>query len=291
MINLSVCTISFRHQLISMEQLADWARAQQFQGIELWGIHARNLAQQPQYDAEWLASFGLYTTMVSDYLPLDGDAQETQTKARILCECASRWGTHKIRSFAGNLPSHQVDAQHRQLMVKRLRSICEYVHQQGCQLLLETHPNTLADNAASTGQLLAEVDHPALKINFDVLHLWEAGDDPVAVFKELKPFIQHFHLKNIQARHLLPVFAPANVYSPAGCRKGMVSLFEGEFDYLQFFSSIFSMASGMKVEASLEWFGSQVKETLKQDRDRLAQLGQQLTKVNALHVSQPALVC
>ena len=49
MINLSLCTISFRHQLMSIEQVADWARAQQFHGIELWGIHARNLAHQPEY--------------------------------------------------------------------------------------------------------------------------------------------------------------------------------------------------------------------------------------------------
>ena len=42
--NVAVCTISFRHQLISIDELASWAQAQRFQGIELWGVHARNLA-------------------------------------------------------------------------------------------------------------------------------------------------------------------------------------------------------------------------------------------------------
>lgn len=284
MINLSICTISFRHQLISIEQLAEWARAQQFQGIELWGIHARNLAHQPQYDAAWLASLGMYTSMVSDYLPLEGEMAEAHAKAKILCERARHWGTQKIRSFAGHLPSAQVDATQRQHMVKRLRMLCELLAHQGCSLLIETHPSTLADNIASTSQLVAEVDHPALKINFDVLHLWEAGDDPTSAYLQLKPFVQHFHLKNIRERYLLPVFAPTNVYSPAGSRDGMVSLFEGEFDYSNFLSSL---PKDVAIEASLEWFGAQVKETLKQDRDHLWQLGRTLTQTKPTSHAQP----
>ena len=271
MINLSLCTISFRHQLISIEQVADWARAQQFHGLELWGIHARNLAQQPEYDEQWLASFGLYTAMISDYLPLDGDPHQAKAKAGILCECASHWGTRKIRSFAGQLASNAVSSEQRKAMVRRLQQLCDQLADYGCELLIETHPNTLADTAASTRQLLQEVDHPALKLNFDVLHLWEAGDDPLTVYQEFKPFIKHFHLKNIRERHLLPIFSPANVYSPAGVRDGMVSLFDGEFDYSTFLTHL---ATDIHMEASLEWFGTHVKEVLKQDRERITRLVQ-----------------
>ena len=275
MINLSLCTISFRHQLMSIEQVADWARAQQFHGIELWGIHARNLTHQPEYDEQWLASFGLYTAMISDYLPLDGDPQEAQAKAGILCGCASHWGTRKIRSFAGQLSSDAVNPEQRRVMVRRLQRLCDQLADYGCELLIETHPNTLADTAASTRQLLEEVDHPSLKLNFDVLHLWEAGDDPLAVYQEFKPFIKHFHLKNIRERRLLSIFSPANVYSPAGTRDGMVSLFEGEFDYAGFLTKL---AGETPMEASLEWFGTHVKEVLKQDRERIFRL---LQSVNA----------
>lgn len=271
MINLSLCTISFRHQLISIEQLAKWARAQQFHGLEIWGIHAHNLAHQSEYDEQWLASLGLHATMISDYLPLDGDPYATQQKAALLCERASHWGTRKIRSFAGQQASHSVTQEQRCLMVRRLQRLCDQLADYGCELLIETHPHTLADTAASTRQLLEEVDHPSLKLNFDVLHLWEAGDDPWVVYRELKPFIKHFHLKNISERRLLPIFAPANVYSPAGSRDGMVSLFEGEFDYSRF---LLQVAGETSIEASLEWFGSPVKEVLQRDREQIAHIMQ-----------------
>ncbi|TIL53510.1 MAG: sugar phosphate isomerase/epimerase, partial [Mesorhizobium sp.] len=40
---LSLCTITFRHHLLSLEDIARWAEANDFQGIELWGAHARNM--------------------------------------------------------------------------------------------------------------------------------------------------------------------------------------------------------------------------------------------------------
>ncbi len=271
MINLSLCTISFRHQLISIEQIAEWASTHRFQAIELWGIHARNLAIQSQYDGDWLGSFGLYVSMISDYLPLDGDVRSAEDKTKLLIERCRHWRVSKLRSFAGQLASHDLDHYRRGEMVKRLRELCALVHEAGIELLIETHPNTLADTADSTRRLLGEVDHPALKLNFDVLHLWEAGDDPLASYHDLEQYIGHLHLKNIVSREQLPVFAPANVYSPAGTREGMVSLFDGAFDYSSFLTSI---ASEKNIDASLEWFGGDIQDVLRQDREQIFQLGQ-----------------
>ena len=52
---VSLCTITFRHHLLSIEDIANWARCNGFQGIELWGAHARNLAARPELDGSWLA--------------------------------------------------------------------------------------------------------------------------------------------------------------------------------------------------------------------------------------------
>lgn len=51
---LALCTISFRHHLVSIGELARFARGHGFDGIELWGVHARNLG--PGNHAEWLAA-------------------------------------------------------------------------------------------------------------------------------------------------------------------------------------------------------------------------------------------
>ncbi|HEV7321320.1 MAG TPA: sugar phosphate isomerase/epimerase family protein [Ensifer sp.] len=263
---ISLCTITFRHHLISLDEIAAWAQANDFQGIELWGAHARNLAPRAERNAEWLDGFGLSVPMISDYLPLDGDVEALRHKAVELCRLARRWRTRKIRTFAGSRGSLEVSDDERQQIVERLKEICTITASYGIHLLAETHPKTLADTAASTMQLIEEVDHPYFAVNFDTLHVWEGGDDPVAVHRTMKPHIRHYHLKNIVARADLTVFEPANVYAAAGTRRGMTPLFDGIVDYDRFLSEI---SGDPQVDASLEWFGNDCFDTLKRDCSRV----------------------
>lgn len=266
---LAICSISFRHHLISLDELASFARAERFQGIELWGAHAKNLVDQPEYGATWLSHYGLYVPMLSDYLPLEAPAEQLWAKLDALSRLARHWGARKLRTFAGRRSSTEASREERAHVVKRLRGACQRVAEQGQVLLVETHPRTLADTTDSTLRLLAEVNHPALRINFDVLHVWEGGDDPTSSLARLLPHVAHFHLKNVSSRERLDVFAPDNVYSAAGSRQGMVPLFEGAFDYGNFLAEL---ASDARLEASLEWFGDDVMSTLSYDRHAIEQL-------------------
>jgi 3-dehydroshikimate dehydratase len=266
---LSICTISFRHHLHSIDELAHWAQTQDFQGIELWGIHAKHLADNSYYGRDWLNSYGLETSMLSDYLPLEASVSEMMAETRSLSVLAARWGTNKIRTFAGKKGSAETSREERAALVNRLRLLCELVQSEGQFLLVEIHPNTLTDNLSSTLQLLEETDHPALRINFDVLHMWESGADPVSAIKDLRPFVSHFHFKNIASRSQLDVFAPGNVYAAAGSREGMVPLFEGAVDYREFLGEVIPI---MDVEASLEWFGPDVKGVLAKDGNEVRKI-------------------
>lgn len=266
---LSLCTISFRHHLYSIDQIAHWAQAHHFQGIELWGIHAKNLAIQPHYGSDWLNSYGLETSMLSDYLPLEASISDMIAETRKLSTLAKHWGADKIRTFVGKKGSMQTSKQEREVLTHRLRLLCEFIQSEGLYILVETHPNTLTDNLTSTLQLLQEVNHPALRINFDVLHIWESGIDPITAIKQLRPFVSHFHFKNIMSRSQLDVFAPENVYAAAGSRKGMVPLFDGAVNYREFLSEVIPV---MEVEASLEWFGSNVKDVLIKDVNEIRRM-------------------
>ncbi|MDG4657356.1 sugar phosphate isomerase/epimerase [Ectobacillus antri] len=254
---LSVCTISFRHHLQSIEEIAAWASQTGFTGIELWGIHARYL-EAYDYDEHWLKSYHLHTAMLSDYIPFE--EEERLKSVQTLSRLAHRWGANKIRTFAGGKGSQYTHGAERREIVSALRRNCEQLSEHGLSLLIEIHPNTLADTLSSTLQLIEEIDHPALYINYDVLHMWESGVDPVQAYKQLQPAIAHLHLKNISSRQYLHVFEPANVYAASGSRKGMVGLFEGAVDYQDFFSRIKT-----PISASLEWFGGDVKRVLQQD--------------------------
>lgn len=288
---LSLCTISFRHQLISIEEIARWAARCEFHGIELWGVHAQNLAARPDYDALWLRSLNLCVPMLSDYLPLDGDDRVAREKATELCRLAQHWGARKLRTFAGNKASAQVSPGQRAAWVARLRELCRVTEDHGVLLAVETHPNTLADTQASTLRLIEEIDHPALRLNFDVIHVWEAGADPAEVLRQVEPVVAHLHLKNVGAPELLSVFAPANVYAPAGSRAGMVRLFEGAFDFRAFLSFVMTESglSWESLDASLEWFGSDVLATLEHDRLQIQQLESERSSRPHAPVGPPAL--
>ncbi|QPQ31268.1 sugar phosphate isomerase/epimerase family protein [Lysinibacillus sp. JNUCC 51] len=259
---LSICTISFRHHLHSIDQLAQFAKTQGFQGIELWGVHAKNLADELHYGADWLSSYGLETSMLSDYLPLEAPVSVMMAETERLSSLARRWGTNKIRTFVGKKGSLDTSSKEREELIFRLRMLCDYLESKGQYLLVETHPNTLTDNLPSTMQLLEETNHSSLRVNFDVLHIWESGMDPIVAVKQLRPYISHFHFKNIASRSQLGVFAPNNVYAAAGSREGMVPLFEGAVDYNEFLAEV---GSTVEVDASLEWFGSNVKSILAND--------------------------
>lgn len=265
---ISLCTISFRHQLISLGEIASFARTSGFDGIELWGAHARSLGTHKDKHADWLGDYGLTVPMISDYLPLEGDEESLRRKTVELCLLARRWKASKIRTFAGGKASVDTTATDRQHLVARLRQVAAIVESYGIHLLVETHPNTLADTAASTIRLIEEVNHPAMAINFDVLHVWEAGDDPVALHRSIGEFVQHYHLKNIIDRRYLGVFSPGNVYSAAGDRKGMTPLFEGAVDYAAVIARIPDI---MAADVSLEWFGNDPMAVLSRDCQALRQ--------------------
>lgn len=265
--NVSFCTISFRHHLCSIFDLVKWGKEKCFQGIEMWGTHAKYLADDPSFDFNFFHSFGLKTSMISSYIPLQAARYELEETIRVLTRLCQRFDTKKLRIFAGQKGSIHTDEQERREIVARIRMLAQYVHERGIELLVETHPHTLADNVPSTIRLIEEVNHPAFKINFDVLHVWESDADPIEAIRQLRPFIAHFHLKNVISKDRLFVFEPANVYAPAGTRKGMVPLFEGVINYKDILSELITFSKD--IDVSLEWFGSDVKKVLESDRQQI----------------------
>ncbi|WP_444928536.1 sugar phosphate isomerase/epimerase family protein [Microbulbifer sp. SSSA002] len=273
---LSICTISFRHQLVSIEHLAKWAQQNHFQGIELWGVHAKNLTSQPEYNKDWLADYGLKITMLSDYLALNATEAKLQKQVEHLCYLAKHWGAKKIRTFAGSEASANTAEHSFARLAKTLRKVCQWMSRHDLNLVIETHPHTYADSVPATTRLLQRVACDNLKINFDALHVWESKSEIIPAFEALKQDINHLHLKNVSSAEFLSVFSPANVYSASGSREGIVPLFDGAVNYQEFITHISQHPdkSVRNIEASLEWFGDDCKKTLARDRYLIQQLQQ-----------------
>ena len=264
----ALCSISFRHQLVSYEELVRFAMDCGLDGIELWGIHADCRYEQERTQPAALREgrsmrARVPVTMISDYLDISSEAAFANTLNRLdrLIRLADWFGTRHIRTFAGGTPSRALPAAERAAYVERMRKLCVRCQEHDMQLLVETHPDTLADNLHSTLALLAEVGADRLKLNFDALHVWEYDEDLIYCLHVLEPWIEHMHLKNMLSARHAAVFQPSNVYSSSGSREGMVPLETGVIDYARFLEH----AVRLDCYASLEWFGPQPFDVLRKD--------------------------
>ncbi|KRF07126.1 3-dehydroshikimate dehydratase [Paenibacillus sp. Soil766] len=260
----SLCTITFRHTLISFEELVQFAKAQGFDGLEVWGAHARHLYKEREgLEKALLEGAGLTVSMISDYLDVGTQVNfvETIAKCKELLVVADWLGTSKIRTFAGMRGSREVDTAEFEETVRQLRILGDLCMNQGMELLVETHPGTLADHMEAAYKLMMEVNHEAVRLNLDFLHMWEAGDDPLESYELLAPWVAYFHLKNVTSLSHCSVFQPHQVYAANGSRKGMVSLENGAVNY----RPIIDRISQSGKFASLEWFGADPMRVLKEE--------------------------
>lgn len=276
-VKYSVCSISFRHQLVSLHQLIRFAHSEGYSGIELWGVHAAALFRNspediPRTVAE-MQRKAMEISMISDYLDLNAPPErwaDEEKKWQTLLSLALVFRTDKIRIFAGNQASGSASHQDWNRCVSRLHNLARYASGFGIYTVIETHPDTLADTVDSTLRLIHETGHEDVKINLDFLHMWEAGTDPLEAYRVLKPWIANFHLKNVANRESLGLFAPSNVYSPNGSRNGMVKLAEGVIDYPAIIGHLEKERSPHA--ASIEWFGEEPHRELREEMIWLKQV-------------------
>ncbi|MCR2807144.1 sugar phosphate isomerase/epimerase family protein [Paenibacillus soyae] len=264
---MSLCTISFRHQLVSFAAIVDYMKKERFDGVEMWGVHAMGMYEQDRRASEErlseLEDAGMSVSMLSDYLDIGSEEAfaSAERKCDKLIRLAEWLGTRRIRTFAGGVSSAAIESAERELYTERLRKLCRRCEGHGMQLVVETHPGTLADSLDSTLTLLSDIGGHRLKLNFDVLHVWEFGGDLMQTLHVLEPWIEHFHFKNIASPSRVSLFEPGNIYSASGDRDGMVPLAQGFLDYRK----VAEEAARIDCFASLEWFGPSPFEALSVD--------------------------
>ena len=240
------CSVAFRHLRVTAADLAGYSRREGFDGIEIWAPHARALR------ADWRAlPRRPDVPMLAGYLPFGTDAFRPD-EARALVALTRDWGARRLRLFAGGVGHAAADAALRARIAGDLRRTADMAAAAGVIVAVETHPRTLADGLAPLRALLDALDHPAVGVNLDVLHVWESGACPLDALRALGGRVVHAHLKNVTAPDRLEVFRPDNIHDPAGTRDGICPLMEGAVDY----ATILPHLRGLDV--SLEWFGPKI---------------------------------
>ncbi|MFC4102468.1 sugar phosphate isomerase/epimerase family protein [Paenibacillus xanthanilyticus] len=273
--HICLCSISFRHELVSFGELVDFAERTGFQGIELWGVHGKSLLRDRRRELpgmlEAMEARGLGISMISDYVDLLAPEDRTP---QLLCgwadllDLAQAFRTRKLRIFAGDRPSATAAEREWALCVNRLGQLAGQAAEAGVQLVVETHPRTYADTLDATLRLLRDTGRSEIGINLDFLHLWESGTPPLEAYRELRRWIVNYHVKNVAAPEQAGLFEPGNVFSPSGKRDGMAALAQGAIDYAAVFDQLNQDLTPHPI--AIEWFGEHPFARLEKERQWLA---------------------
>ena len=111
---------------------------------------------------------------------------------------ARRWFESEVVVSGAGQPA---DPAERKTIVANLRRIGATAGGLGVTVALETHKGP-TQNAGAMLDLMAEVDHPHVRLNFDTGNIayYNDGADPVAELERVAPLVRNVHLKDNRGR-------------------------------------------------------------------------------------------
>ena len=124
------------------------------------------------------------------------DPETTQQHVEDTLRCidlASDVGAPCIRVFGGAIPDGVARDKAIDLVASALASVADYAQDRGVRVCMETHDDWC--NPDHVAAVMRAVDHPAIAVNWDVMHPvraagWTVDDS----FQVLKPWIRHLHI-------------------------------------------------------------------------------------------------
>lgn len=178
-----------------------------FRQFEFWDWRARDLDAL----AAAAASGGLSAVAFSGNTfeePLVDPQAHPQTLAHLRrsLQVAHRVGVRLLVVHVGyTRPAASRQAQW-EAAVRGLRAAGELAAEAGVTLALEPlnsrvdHPGYFLDTLPEALRMLAEVDHPAVRLLLDVYHMWVMHGDLLAHLPQTLPLVAHVHVADVPGR-------------------------------------------------------------------------------------------
>jgi len=183
------------------EQKRDLVRALEDTGLAISNVNAFMMnaladARQPYWHPSWIEPDRHYRQVRIDH-------------TRRALDLARELGARCITTEPGGpLAPGQAWEDGLKLFLDVLQPVAEHARSVGVDLLIEPEPGLLLETADQFERFIAQIDNPAVALNFDVGHFYCVGDDPGPTIRRLGRFIRHVHLEDIAAtrvhQHLVP---------------------------------------------------------------------------------------
>ena len=108
-------------------------------------------------------------------------------------DLASDVGSSRIRVFGGQLGKGISRESAIDLVANSLLSVADHAKHCGVTICMETHDDWC--NPSYVAEVMKKVNHPAIAVNWDIMHPVRAGFATMdQAFEALKPWIRHLHV-------------------------------------------------------------------------------------------------
>ena len=193
--------MTFSTKDLTLDEVFEVARRYGYDGVEprLDSGHAHGLeagvSKEQQADVRRRAEkAGVALACLATSLKFaDRDAAEATIRdAHERIDLAGDVGAPAIRVFGGKLAQGFSREAASDLMVSSLRAVADHAAGRGVTICLETHDDWC--DPAHVAPVMRRVAHPAVGINWDVMHPLRIANVPMEqAFETLKPWIRHTH--------------------------------------------------------------------------------------------------
>ena len=158
--------------------------------------------RRPQQTVEWLRARGLEVICLSTQYRLNADRAPEQAQQALIAalRLAGELGIGLVNSYSGASEIEDPERAVRRYL-ERLEPCVSAAEKAGVRLLIENQIDVAAGNAsrraADVLRLMRHFESPWLRHTYDPANYYGAGDDPLALFDALRPYMAHAHLKDV----------------------------------------------------------------------------------------------
>ncbi len=192
----------------SLQQMAGFAAANGYQGLELRGLNREmDLTRCPEFSTpqRMKETLGLMKNKGLQFVGLGSSAnlhvagaaerKKNLDEGRRFLDLAGAIGCPYVRVFPNNLPKDQDKEQTMDLISGGLLELAEHAQGTGTTVLLETHGDLVcSDDLVS---VMTAADHPHAGLVWDVTNMWTiTRENPAEVYRKLRKHIRHTHIKD-----------------------------------------------------------------------------------------------
>jgi len=207
MIRIGIASDNFRHDDRSLRYVFEWCRSQQCDTVEINTVDGEDFFEG--------LGFSPATSLHADGVALRGEIESYGLKVSQLdCHFAlHRWqsipyminGIKLARALdcpyiattdGAEVPPGMTLEQVCQRAIYHITEALPTARSHKVGINIEPH-GPLTTNLEMMLRIMKHFNDPLVGVNFDTGNTFVAGNDPVAMVKELLPWIRHFHVKDV----------------------------------------------------------------------------------------------